>query len=479
MTALQRLQDWTRADFLKAAGLYVTADHLFFVRVRKDLLRLTVVAEEAREFGTDGNGASRRQSLSDAFRSLLPNFNPAREPLYLCLSADQTICIELFLPPMAQEDLPRALEYEIARQLPLRSEDVYYDFLQAGRKGEKLRVLLFAVPKKSLEDLFDVLSTFGVKPAGLETTFTSAGNYLLSCAGLEAPPAVVLGGQKQGWEVVELGPGKDGRRSKAELLASRWLPREGWSQGAARELLHGSLRRSPRWFGWGDFKDFSIWAKKDSLEIVDLASLDRRFAGAQAPAHPHSFPAVGAALQGLREATFRVNLLQEARQKREDTLLSKVNLALAAVLLLALIAWGVSYPLRDELRLRQLQAENRKLEPSVEALRREEGELDRIQGEIAALSRLQGRKGEILRVLDELSRIVPNTAYLSGFRYRDGAVELQGSAENASNLVPVLEQSTFLKDVGFNAPSNRGRDNRETFSLKAQLEQRSGEAAKP
>ena len=473
-------QDFARADFLKAAGLYVTPDRLFFVRLRKDLFRLTVVAEESRELGTDGNISSRRQALSEAFRSLLPHFDPARDPLYLCLSADQTICIELFLPPMAREDLRQALDYEIERQLPLRSEDVYYDFLPAGRKGERLRVFLFAVPKKILDDLFDVLSAFGVKPAGVETTFTSIGNYFLSCTDGEAPSAVILGGQKRGCEMVELCLRKDGRRSQPELLLSRWFPQAEWSRGAAQELFHGSFRRSPRWFGWGDFSDFLRLVKVDSLEIVDLLSLARkRFAGERVPSHPLSLPAVGAALQGLREATFRVNLLQEARQKKEGAVLSKVNWALSVLLLLGLIVWGVSYPLRDELRLRQLQGENQKLEPSVEALRREEGELERTRGEITLLSRLQDRRGDLLRVLDELSRIVPNTAYLSGFRYRDSVVELQGSAESASNLVPVLERSLLLKDVGFNAPSNRGRDNRETFSLKAQLEQRPGEAAKP
>jgi hypothetical protein len=49
-------------------------------------------------------------------------------------------------------------------------------------------------------------------------------------------------------------------------------------------------------------------------------------------------------------------------------------------------------------------------------------------------------------------------------------LEVQGNAENASALIPLLERSALFENVGFNAPSNRGRDNRETFSLKADLE---------
>ncbi|HKY07410.1 MAG TPA: PilN domain-containing protein, partial [Candidatus Binatia bacterium] len=117
-----------------------------------------------------------------------------------------------------------------------------------------------------------------------------------------------------------------------------------------------------------------------------------------------------------------------------------------------------------------LQSENGKLAPAVEALRREEDQLERLRKEAAFLSHLKQRRGEVLRIIDELSKTVPNSAYLSNLRYRSGVLEVQGSAENASALIPMLERSPLFENVGFNAPSNRGRDNRETFSLKADIE---------
>ena len=71
---------------------------------------------------------------------------------------------------------------------------------------------------------------------------------------------------------------------------------------------------------------------------------------------------------------------------------------------------------------------------------------------------------------NEITKLVPTNAYLSNFRFRDQVLEVQGNAENASALIPVLERSPLFENVGFTAPSNRGRDNRETFSLKAILE---------
>jgi Tfp pilus assembly protein PilN len=76
----------------------------------------------------------------------------------------------------------------------------------------------------------------------------------------------------------------------------------------------------------------------------------------------------------------------------------------------------------------------------------------------------------VLVVLDELSKVLPSGGYVSTLRYRSGILEIQGSAENASALIPVLERSPLFENVAFNAPSNRGRDNRETFSLKTDIE---------
>jgi general secretion pathway protein L len=165
------------------------------------------------------------------------------------------------------------------------------------------------------------------------------------------------------------------------------------------------------------------------------------------------------------------NLLRhEAHEQFGDKTMSMANTILLGLLLIVFLVWGISYPIKDELRLRQLQGENQKLEPTIQALRREEAQLEQLQKEASVLTDLDQRRGDLIRVLDELSRVVPSNAYLSNLRYRPGIIEVQGNAENASALIPLLERSPLFENVGFNAPSNRGRDNRETFSLKADVE---------
>ena len=160
-------------------------------------------------------------------------------------------------------------------------------------------------------------------------------------------------------------------------------------------------------------------------------------------------------------------------------MLSGINAVLMGLLLICRCRMGSQLSCKDEIRLRQVQRENKKLEVAVEALRREEAQLEKTRKEASFLADFDQRKGDVLRILDELSKTVPTNAYLSNLRYRSGNLEIQGSAENASGLIPVLERSPLFENVGFNAPSNRGRDNRETFSLKADVEKSKEKASKP
>lgn len=474
------IQDLSRADFLRSVGLYVMPDRLFLVRVRKNLLRLSVLAEETREIPAAEEPNGRRQALSAAIRSLLPHFDPAREPLYVCFSPQQATALQLFLPQVAEDNLPKVLEYEIERHLPFRREDVYYDFLPTGKKGDKVGVFLFAVPKKILDEILDTLASFGITPRGVETTTTALSNYLLFCAGELTGPALILGGQNQAWEMIGLNAGSDGWRQERKILYSYWLPQTEWIQGPGKAVFHSCLNDSPKFFGWGYISDLLHSLGEESLQFEDLVALGKeKLGGDKGTAHSFFLPAVGAALRGLREASFSVNLLPGVGRESQGMTFSRLNLCLAAFLLLGLIIWGGSHPVKDEIRLRQLQKENQKLAPAVESVRREEDDLNRLRKEISSLSGQKERRGEIFRVLDELSRIVPNNAYLSNLRYREGIVELQGSAENASNLVPLMERSPVFKNVAFTAPTNRGRDNRETFSLKAELERPEDKGAKP
>jgi Tfp pilus assembly protein PilN len=504
MVSPRWLENLAHADFLTSVGLCLMRDRLLMVRLRKNLWNVSLqdqesrelqieqrqqaiaeltgwIADDVREIALKAESDSRERSLREALLSLLPHFNRRRDQFCLCISQDEVIVHPFFLPQAAESNLAQVVEYEIERQLPFRREDIFYDFLRIGRAGDKIGVYLFAIPKKNLIGLLEVLASFGIRPTNIETTAISMANLLLFCKAEVPGPAAVIGGLDQTCEMIGLRPAANGWRRAHELLFSHRFRGVDWAEGAARELLRECLELSPEIYGWGEIDQVIRSAGLDPLPYEDLlAAANRRLTGGKEISDSELLPAVGAALAGLREAPLSVNLLRaEMGDQKRARALSRLNLFLSGLLMLGLVGWAASYPIKDELRLRQLQRENRRLEPTVTSLQQQEAELQKLRKEVAFLSEQESNNGAVLQVLDELTKTVPNTAYLSNLRYRAGVVEIQGSAENASGLIPLLERSPLFENVGFNAPSNRGRDNRETFSLKANVEKHKEKAAKP
>lgn len=489
------IQNLSRADFLRSVGLYVMRDRLVLVRLRKNFLSLALVeqedralplgenpqaiseltgwiAEDVREIALKAETESRERAFKQAVLSLLPHFSAGRDSLYICVPQEQAIVQQLFLPLAAEANLSQVLDYEIERQMPFRREEIFYDYIPMGKRGDKIGVYLLAIPKKSLAGVLGVLETFGIRPRGVETTVTAMANVLLFCKGELSGCAAVIGGHDHAWELIGIQNQANGWFPKPRLLFSHWVPQSGWAQGAVAELLRECLDRSPELYGWGDIDGLFRSAHLETPPYVDLAVLgSQRLLGDRTIAHSYCLPALGAALRGVREAPLARGLLGERGADEAGwKTFSRLNVILLALVLLATVGWGASFAVKDELRLRQLQRENQKLEPAVKGLAKVENELARLRKEVGVLTALDRRKGEILRVLDEVTKLVPTNAYLSNFRLRDQVLEVQGSAENASALIPMLERSPLFENVGFTAPSNRGRDNRETFSLKANLE---------
>ena len=77
------------------------------------------------------------------------------------------------------------------------------------------------------------------------------------------------------------------------------------------------------------------------------------------------------------------------------------------------------------------------------------------------------------RLLEELSRILPDDTFLGQFNVVDGLVEIEGSTASAAALVPRLEASAMFAAVRFRAPvAAEAVSRRERFHFALELAQR-------
>ncbi len=183
----------------------------------------------------------------------------------------------------------------------------------------------------------------------------------------------------------------------------------------------------------------------------------------------NALASAGTALGALGRGRLSTNLpLPGGATLRRPVAGRTALLACITVLLWALV--GVSYLASDLLTLRRLDA-------AVESLRDDTARLRGLSESLRELDRrikvLEASDGVAapgpLDVLKELTRLLPDGTWLTGFEYRDGVVYIDGRSDRASSLILLMERAGLIEDVEFLGKITKGRDGKERFSIKARV----------
>ncbi len=169
---------------------------------------------------------------------------------------------------------------------------------------------------------------------------------------------------------------------------------------------------------------------------------------------------------GIRLVTMEDN----GRRKTQNF----IGFMLGALLVLSLVicGWGISVVMGSQETLAALDeqiAQTRQRAGQVRKLAAENTELRRRR--LRLIKRKQEEASTIV-VMETLSRVLPDTAWLTGLEINKSNVQLFGLASNAASLITMLENTPFFSNVQFSASTTRrSTDKKEIFSIKAQAVQ--------
>lgn len=152
----------------------------------------------------------------------------------------------------------------------------------------------------------------------------------------------------------------------------------------------------------------------------------------------------------------RVNLLphREARRKQQQ---QQFVILLAFVAIIGAASWfSVHTYLSD--RLQEQQSRNAYLEQEIIKLDKQIAEIKKLQEQTAALlarkkvvETLQSNRAEVVHLLDQLVRQLPDGIYLKGIKQKGNVVTISGytqSQARVSTLMRNLESSNYLESPG-------------------------------
>jgi len=409
----------------------------------------------------------RRQAIAQAVLAFAGEQRVDTRRAYLCLPRTAAACNRVLLPAAARENLAQVLEYEIEHLVPLPRDQVYFDYSVRGLGEDRLEILLMCIPREIVRVHLEALEDAFVRPRGIVLTSTAIADYLAFCRGGTAAPIGLLIGSD---EAVELALLKEGRLVASQLVpACRVATPADLSRSLARQLADGFLApEDVELYQWRLANGAA-----PELPLVGDGDLAALAAGRlEAPpeffeaCEPALLPALGAALDAVREGTVPVNLLPAEGRRGAEEGLSLATVVLVAVLGVLLLVWGGSALVKDELTRRHVRDELARVEPQVKEVKALQNEIEDLRHQVQTLSG-EGKRATVL--LAELSDVVPTDAYLSAVNLRAGRLTLDGMARSASDLIAALEKSKHFKNVSFTSPTTRSGD-KDRFSLVAEVE---------
>jgi general secretion pathway protein L len=144
--------------------------------------------------------------------------------------------------------------------------------------------------------------------------------------------------------------------------------------------------------------------------------------------------------------------------------------ALSVLALLLLVSAVMLTLWRYDSALAQLQDQTAKARAQAASVRQV---LERSDAAVADLKQLQDlrlRRVPALEILEEVTRIMPDTSWLNDLRVEGDTLDLSGLAKSGASLPPLFERSPILADGALSAPLTFDqREDKERFSLRVRV----------
>lgn len=453
------------ATFLSGAdglGVYLDEAAITLAHVEKGLKGLQVqhILRLDRKGGEEALAAQLKQAVTQ--------WRLEGCPVGLAVSRDLGFLRPATLPQAAAENLAQVVSYELDRFLPLPAERLYYDYQTLGVTDTGINLMLMALPREVVDNSLNLLTQAGLRPMAVELAPAAVINAFSQLAA-KLPSAWLLLHLEQGDYELALVQGQT-------LQAYR----QGHStSGADLSVVLGEEIGRLKAAGH-EFKAMALYGQSGSgfqaTALSEAHNLNPVYPSHLAiqnlPAETEldgALAAVGAALRSLGKVSIGANLLPVS--ERAAVHLARINLnTLMLLIFLGLcFLWAGSAFIHQRVVLYQVNSQLASLEPGARQVERQLEESRALAKQMENFRKM-GSTPDKLRVLKDLTELIPDNTWLFNLRLSRQNLDISGMSKSASDLIPLLEKSGWLTKTEFASPIVTDANKQEHFKIKADFQ---------
>ncbi len=382
----------------------------------------------------------------------------------------------LELPAEVGKNLHAAISYQIDSLHPFGEGGVYYDYAvvpllshngNANGAASRLRVSVAIVEKQVLDSLYHWFSEAGIDVGGF--TFATAGMYQLLVPGMGQRAVVLVDRQQREAEVLGVAP--DGAFCSREISGDAALDRE-------LERCASDLRLKPEATtvvtvagsaGLAAIGQTEITRLEEGLlsTVPETRTTDFRLG--------EHFAAYGAAVAAVEQPRLpfipvrpglRWNLLPPEKRVYRSHWAQAVARVLAVVVAALAILWASVGSIQDRLYSAWLDNRIRALQPRIEYLEKLDSRQRAVLDRVELLDREHRDIGRKLDAVQELTRLLPQGAWLQSLQFAENQIQASGVADSASAVLQAVNSSPYFEQAEFGGAIARNTEGKEIFQIR-------------
>jgi general secretion pathway protein L len=442
-------------------GAYLGRDGLTLVQVSRSLSGIQVG-----QWATLPFPLGRMEELDPVLKETVLAWKLESAPVSLAVSPHQGFFRQASLPRAASENLAQVVGYELDRFLPLPADNLFYGFQVLEETETEVRLMLMAVPRDQVEVCLRLLTEATLRPVALEMAPMAAGK-VFGLSGRPLPPAwLLLHLEEASFELAHL----QGATMKA-FAQGRNLHGQDLSRAILAQVKKmASEPPNPQvlgLYGTGG-TDFKVGALKQfELEVIYPSHI--AIPGLQPEMNlSEVVPAVGAGLACLGQAPPGINLLPLAERAAVRVGRVSSTTTLLLVFLGLVFLWGASAFIHTRVELYRVNRQIAALSPEAKKVESLLQESQALAKQMESLRKI-GQSPNKLKVLKDLTQLIPENTWLSSLQLGKQYVNLGGTSSAASDLIPLLDKSGLFKKTEFASPTVTDASKLEHFKIKAEF----------
>jgi len=513
-----------RLYFTRAIGININPDLISMVYLSKGFYGISVVRSYSFPNPLPAVGITSSKEAEEKFLKEVDKFVNDKDTdwdnLIIGIPRSQVILKHITIPAPDEKLIKKILEFEIERHIPLKAEEIYYDFQVAGRVDKNIfKVLIVAVRRGFIDYYLNLLKKISAEPTmanvsslalynffsfnspslavgegKTEMAYNKEADILLSVNGRELDIDIVGNGGVSFSRGIRL---DDKIKAIGGHILSDPMNIEKLGDVITSEIntavaslkrLEGEINIKKAFlFGQlallkeiGKYIEERIRIKAETFALPSpnngnkqvksgLNILTDAASSGFSSGLVESGTTIGLGLCGITKGELNINLLpksQRSKKKDHSIFITLIMLLLVFVLAPAsLFSWIV----KDRFTLSRLEMELADVKSKASIVEKMDIRSVEMEEHIKSFNKVKAGRVSRLEIMRELTDILPQDVWLSETYITDEGIEINGYAATASNLIQIMESSLIFTNVRFDGTITKD-GGRERFKIKANIE---------